>query len=98
MLTVLSGAVLVPYQLSELERVRQIGDKGQQKTNVTQSGWLKDEMGSSSIATSEQGLFIAVNDQNVEVRFVNHFFFVFFKKLGVLRIKHELTGAVFGVL
>lgn len=75
-LTVLSGAVLVPYQLSEIERVRELS----QKSNATREFEMikQKTIASADMRTSSEGgdgpsnidpssVFIAVNDANIEV-------------------------------
>lgn len=75
-LTVLSGAVLVPYQLSEIERVRELSQKTdakrefemiQQQTIASANKGTSLEGGDGPSDIDSSSVFIAVNDANIEV-------------------------------
>lgn len=72
----LSGAVLVPYQLSEIERVRELSQKTdakrefemiQQETIASANRPTSSEDGDGPSDIDSSSIFIAVNDANIEV-------------------------------
>lgn len=61
-LTVLTGAVLVPYKVSEIEKVRKLTETNKA---VKESGQVD-----STSTLSSSSTFLAVNDADVEVSYV----------------------------
>lgn len=73
-LTVLTGAVLVPYQLTELESVRRLSAK--RKMQMEEAEFVRDRTlfgsGASSSDLELKSVFLALNDNDIEVSVVHY--------------------------
>lgn len=73
MLTVLSGAVLVPYQLSQIERVRELTKTGR-SPRLDGKTLENTDRSTAAPLSSEKSLFMAVSDQDIEVTSIRSLF------------------------